>query len=82
MDTELVKMSSKGQLVVPQDIRESAHLMPGERFVAFQIEQGVLFKKVDLPDFKSLSAEIEHQFKKNKVRPSDVNEAVKWARKR
>ena len=85
-DVELVKMSGKGQLVVPQDVREDSGLNPGERFVAFPIEEGVLFKKVKIPkvklDFESLSKEIESQFKKNKVQKSDVKEAVKWARKR
>ena len=85
-DLELVKMSEKGQLVVPQDIREQSKLNPGERFVAFPIQDGVLFKKIEIPkvklDFKSLSKEIESQFKKNKVKEIDVKEAVKWARKR
>ncbi len=86
METELVKMSEKGQLVVPQDIRESANLVPGERFVAFQVDDGVLFKKVEIPkvklDFESLAKDIEAQFKKNNVRKGEVKEAVKWARKK
>ncbi len=85
-DLELVKMSEKGQLVVPQEIREQSKLSPGERFVAFPIQDGVLFKKIEMPkvklDFESLSKDIESQFKKNKVKESDVKEAVKWARKR
>jgi bifunctional DNA-binding transcriptional regulator/antitoxin component of YhaV-PrlF toxin-antitoxin module len=85
-DVELVKMSGKGQLVVPQDVRELAHLNPGERFVAFPVQDGVLFKKVELPkvklDFESLSKEITEQFRKRNVRESDVKEAVRWARKR
>ena len=85
-DIELVKMSGKGQLVVPQDIREIARLSPGERFVAFPVQEGVLFKRVDIPkvklDFKSLTNEIEGQFRKNKIKKSDIKEAIKWARKR
>lgn len=81
---EIVKMSGKGQLVVPQDVRETAHLEPGERFVAFPVQEGVLFKKVKMPkikvDFDSLAKEIKAQFKRNKVRKSDVSKAVKWAR--
>ena len=84
-DMELVKMSTKGQLVVPQDIRSTAHLTPGERFVAFPVQDGVLFKKVEIPKvklgFKSLSKEIEAQFRKNKVKGSDVEKAVRWARR-
>ena len=85
-DMELVKMSEKGQLVVPQEIREMSKLTPGERFVAFPIQGGVLFKKVDMPqiklDFESLSKNIEMQFKKNKMKESDVKGAIRWARKR
>ena len=85
-DIELVKMSGKGQLVVPQDIREMARLNPGERFVAFPVQEGVLFKKVAIPkvklDFKSLGKEVEGQFKKNNIKRSDIGEAIKWARKR
>lgn len=75
-DLELVKMSSKGQLVVPQEIRDAANLEPGERFVAFPLQDGVLFKKVEIPkvkmDFESLSKEVEALFRKNKVREGDV----------
>ncbi len=85
-DMELIKMSSKGQLVVPQDIRETDHFQPGDKFVAFPIDEGVLFKKVEMPEvklnFKSLAKEIEAQFKKQNVKKSDVKEAVKWARTR
>ena len=83
---EFVKMSSKGQLVVPQDIRERKHLNPGERFVAVGVNEGVLFKKVEIPkiklDFDSLSKEIEEKFKKNNVRKEDVKESIEWARKK
>lgn len=84
--TDLVKMSDKGQLVVPQDIRENLNLSPGERFIAFAVQDGVLFKKVEIPkvkfDFNSLAKEVEAQFKKNKVKANDVSEAVKWSRKK
>ncbi len=83
---EFVKMSGKGQLVVPQKVRETARLIPGERFVAFPVEEGVLFKKVKIPqvklDFNSLLKEIKAQFKKKKVQKSDVGEAIKWPRKK
>jgi len=82
---ELVKMSGKGQLVVPQDVREISNLNPGERFVAFPVKEGVLFKRVEIPkikiDFESLSAEIEAQFRKNAIKQRDVRDAVRWVRK-
>ncbi|MBS3122229.1 AbrB/MazE/SpoVT family DNA-binding domain-containing protein [Candidatus Woesearchaeota archaeon] len=86
MDIDLVKMSPKGQLVVPQEIREKGGFASGDRFVPFPIKGGVLFKKVKIPDvnseFENLSSEIEKQFKKQGVSPNDVDEAVKWARQK
>ncbi|MFA5797219.1 MAG: hypothetical protein WC916_04245 [Candidatus Woesearchaeota archaeon] len=83
---ELVKMSEKGQLVVPQGVRESANLNPGERFMAFSIDNGVVFKKVEMPkldqEFATLTKSIEKQFKKNTVTKKTVSEAITWARKK
>src|SRR3989338_6793448 len=68
MEEELVKMSPKGQLVVPQDIRLRENFKPSDRFVAFGVKDGVLFKKIDMPnvkaEFESLSKEIAKQFRK------------------
>ena len=86
METEFVKMSPKGQLVVPQDIRESEDFEPGDRFIAMPIKEGVLFKKVEMPnlkqEFNKLSKEIESQFKKQRITSKYVSEAIKWTRKR
>ncbi|MEK6941049.1 MAG: hypothetical protein AABW49_04070 [Nanoarchaeota archaeon] len=86
METDLVKMSPKGQLVVPQSIRMEEGFATGDRFVPFPVKGGILFKKVEIPnvkaEFQKLSQEIKKQFKKQKVTPEDVNEAVKWARRR
>ncbi len=85
MATELVKMSAKGQLVVPQEIRETLGLEAGDRFVPFKVESGILFKKVEMPDikleFQKLSKEVSTQFKKSKVSKNDISGAIKWARK-
>ena len=86
METELVKMSPKGQLVVPQDIRKNEGFSAGDRFVPFRVKNGILFKKVKIPDvkiaFKELSKDIEAQFKKQEITKKDVTEAVAWARKK
>ena len=84
--TDIVKMSPKGQLVVPQEIREKESFQPGDRFIPFPVKGGILFKKVKLPnrqqEFKKLAKEVEAQFKKEKIAPQDVKEAIKWARKK
>ena len=84
METEIVKMSAKGQLVVPEAIRDLEDFNPGDRFVPLPVKDGVLFKKVEIPkinvEFSELAREIEGQFKKMKVAKEDVDEAVRWAR--
>jgi len=82
---ELVKMSEKGQLVVPRKIREKEGFRSSDRFVAIEVKDGVLFKRVEIPDvkieFEALSRDIQSHFEERKVKQSDVAEAVKWARK-
>ena len=84
-EMELVKMSQKGQLVVPKDIRELEKFKPSDRFVPFHVKGGILFKRVKMPnvkaEFTSLAKEIEKQFKNEKIATKDVDEAVKWARR-
>jgi bifunctional DNA-binding transcriptional regulator/antitoxin component of YhaV-PrlF toxin-antitoxin module len=86
MDAEIVKMSPKGQLVVPQGIREMEGFGVGDRFMPFPVKNGVLFKRVKIPnvevEFKKLSQEIRAQFKERGVTKKDVAEAIKWARKK
>lgn len=83
---ELVKMSPKGQLVVPKDIREKEHFSPQDRFVAVRINGGVVFKRVNIPDikveFKSLAEEIEKHFSERDIKSKDVEEAVRWSRRK
>jgi len=84
MEEELVKMSPKGQLVVPKEIRMKEKFKPSDRFVAFGVKGGVLFKRVNIPEvkaeFESLSKEIAKQFKEKRIKEKDVEEAVRWAR--
>ncbi len=83
-DVELVKMSSKGQLVVPDSIRQDEGFEAGDRFVPLAVEDGVLFKRVRIPDvkieFAKLAKSLEAKLKKERVGPKVVDEAVKWSR--
>ena len=84
MEEELVKMSRKGQLVVPHKIRKKEDFKDSDRFIAIDVKDGVLFKRVNIPDvkieFESLSNDIASHLKKQKIKQRDVDEAVKWAR--
>lgn len=51
-EVELVKISPRGQVVIPKDIRELLDIEGGER-LAVKAEGGViLLKKVEIPELK------------------------------
>jgi len=50
--SELVKMSSKGQIVVPKELREELDLGTGTSFVIFGKEDTLVLKKVEVPSAK------------------------------
>jgi AbrB family looped-hinge helix DNA binding protein len=79
--TELVKMSAKGQLVVPGAIRDKEGFREGDRFVAVPVKDGVLFRRVDLrKELERLVKRTRETFRKNKVTQETIDEAVRWAR--
>lgn len=82
---EVVRMSSKGQLVVPRSFREKLGLKPSDLFAVVLVRDGVFFKRISVPDvereFKELTSVTEREFCEKGVRKRDVVGAVKWARR-
>jgi bifunctional DNA-binding transcriptional regulator/antitoxin component of YhaV-PrlF toxin-antitoxin module len=78
---EMVKMSEKGQLVVPEKLRKQEGFKSGDRFIAVPVEDGVVFKRVDLrAEIEQLAKEIRAEFKQKKVTKKILAEAIQWAR--
>ena len=85
MPEKIVKMSEKGQLVVPSEIRKKEGLNSSDRFIALPIKNGVVFKKIEFDvekEYESLSKEIKERFKEKGLEKDEVKEAIKWARKK
>lgn len=81
---EITSMSSRGQVVIPLDIREHLGLRDGEKFVVVGEEDTVILKKITMPTFKNFDKLIEktQQFAKQKgITKEDVESAIKRARK-
>lgn len=84
MVEKIVKMSKKGQLVVPSEIREKEGLSSSDRFIALPVKDGVVFKKIGFDveeEYENLSKEIKERFEEKGLEKSEASEAVKWARK-
>ena len=79
MAVSTTKMSSKGQVVIPESIRESLGLQTGARFVAVAGQDAILLELVTQPsmeEFDELLAEARRQARRAGLEPSDIGNAV------
>lgn len=85
----MTKMTSKGQVVIPKDIREKAKIEEGERFFVYGSEDSIILKRVknmkgsdDLERFQQTFRSMWKTAKERGITPEDVKDAIKWARKK
>ena len=79
------KMSSKGQVVIPEDIRKRLGLKAGSQFVVVGNRDVVILKTISPPtmkEFDKLIAEARRKARRAGMKRSDVAAAVKKARRR
>ncbi len=79
------KMSSKGQVVIPEVIRKRLGLRPGARFVVVGEADVVILKNINYPsmeEFDRLISEARKQAKKVGLKRSDITTAIKKVRKK
>lgn len=84
-DYATTKLSSKGQIVIPEEIRESLHLKEGDQFVVIGQGDTVILKSITPPsmdEFKGLLAEARDQAKKAGMKKGDVARAIKKVRRK
>ena len=79
------KMSSKGQVVIPEEIRDRLGLKAGIQFVVVGERDVVSLKARSAPsmgDFDGLVGEARRQARKAKMKRSDVAKATSKVRRR
>ncbi len=62
MDVEITKMTSKGQVVIPQDIRKEKGLKEGEKFLVYGIDDNIILKKIKNLEKAKTKEEFEKVF--------------------
>lgn len=80
---EVTSISSRGQVVIPQGIRDDLNIQEGEKFVVIGEDDTIILKKLEMPSFKGMDSLLKktREFaKNNKIKPEDVEEAVKRTR--
>ena len=89
MAVEMVKMSSKGQIVIPQNIRAEIHASEGTMFAVVSGRDSIVLKKVATPSKEELINELKEIAKEGKkrlearsIKEADIQSIVEKARKR
>lgn len=79
------KMSSKGQIVIPEDIRKRLGLKPGAQFVVVGQKDVVILKTITQPsmnEFDQLISEARKHAKKAGLKKTDITTAIQKVRKK
>lgn len=79
------KMSSKGQVVIPEEMRKRLHLEPGHQFVVLAENDTIILKTIMPPSPEEFSAMLEKTHKAVKkagITKDDLNKEIKKARKK
>lgn len=88
MPDEVVTMSVEGKVIVPISIRKKLGLKGKNKFIAVGTDDYIVFKQIKIPsqspkeEFESLSQEIENKFRDEGIERKDIEEAIRWARKK
>lgn len=88
MPIEITKVTSKGQVVIPQDIREGKGIKAGERFIVYDLEDSIVLKRVknleaarSIDEFEAAFRSTWDTAKKRGVSRSDIETEIAAYRK-
>jgi AbrB family looped-hinge helix DNA binding protein len=76
---ETTRMSSKGQIVIPEEIRKRLGLKAGDKFLVVGDKDVVILKSISTPsidEFDDLIAKARKQAEKAGLKRSDITEAI------
>ncbi len=79
------KMSSKGQVVIPENIRKQLNLKVGAQFVVVGEKDVVILKNISPPsldEFGDLIAEARKKGKQAGIKKRDISDAILKVRER
>ncbi|OGJ88892.1 MAG: hypothetical protein A2268_11900 [Candidatus Raymondbacteria bacterium RifOxyA12_full_50_37] len=77
------RMSSKGQVVIPEEVRKSLHLQSGAQFVVLGENDVVILKTISRPsmsDFDSIISRARTQAKRAGLKKSDISRIISEVR--
>jgi len=79
---DIIKVSSKGQIVIPREVRKKLGVKGGEKFLVLTRDGDILLRKTKEPSLEETGERIDKVIKEEGFDVDKlVDEAVEWARK-
>ena len=89
MNVEVTKMTSRGQVVIPQDIRENKGIKEGERFLVYDIDDNIVLKRIknlekakNIDEFEKVFSSMWKTAKARGITRKDVADEIKAYREK
>jgi len=89
MAVETIKMSSKGQIVIPRDIREDIDAVEGTIFAVVSERDSIVLKKVATPskeelikELKTIAVEGKKRLSSKGIKEEDISNIVHKSRQK
>ena len=85
IEISTTKMSSKGQIVIPEEIRKRLDLKPGSQFVVVGEKDTIILKIISPPSMEGVDKLIfqaRKQAKQASIKQSDIRVAIEKVRAR
>jgi AbrB family looped-hinge helix DNA binding protein len=79
------KLSSKGQVVIPEEVRKTLGLTEGDQFVVIGKGDTVILKAITPPslkEFQELLSQARAEAHKVKIKKTDLSSAIEKVRRR
>jgi AbrB family looped-hinge helix DNA binding protein len=80
VEASTTKISSKGQVVIPANVRKAASLKKGEKILAIAIDDTVILKKIVDKNFQETLKPVWDKAKQLGLTEEDVNALIEEAR--
>ena len=82
---EITSVSSRGQVVIPQALRDKMKIHAGEKFVVIGEDNTIVLKKLEIPSFSGINKLLKktRDFAKKKgITEVDVKSVIKQTRRK
>jgi antitoxin PrlF len=79
---DVIKVSPKGQIVIPKEIRKKLGVRSGEKLLVLTRDGDILLRKTQEVSIEEIAKKIDKVTKEDQINVDTIiDEAIKWARR-